>query len=122
MYQGDYTVYYTPVQAYSLNSERSGIISGGNGEGAITTEGARFSWVYDPDNPDSSGFTGRGWFEDAGPITQAGYNVQTILEQFANGQRTDLNDVFAAWQRYCDENPGTVTWFMEKTVGCWNVG
>lgn len=127
MYQGENTVYYTPVEAYALAADNGGIISGGRGEGAVTTEGASFFWVYDPDQPDASGFTGVGWFEQNGPISQTGYSLDAILEGFANGTRTDLTDLFTAWQSYCNEHEGTVTAFVSTLVlaggsGCYDIG
>lgn len=131
---GDNDVYAnSPVAAYSVGTRDGGIISGGTGGDAAVTEGVRFFWTYDPNSPDKapSGFTGQGWFaETAGsPIW---YNIQFhsmtlqgILDGFAGGNRTGLNDVFTNWQNYVDAqgSQGTdVVKQFQRWVGydCWS--
>lgn len=119
---------YQPVQAYSVEVSSNGIISGGGGDEAIVSEGTTFYWRYDPNGGISSGFTGVGWFEDTcgSPIAVSGKNLDTILAEFENGSRTNLNDVFEAWQTYVSDHPGTVSSFVNTLVakgggGCWSM-
>lgn len=121
---------YTPVDAYAVMPMAGGIISGGTGGDATLTDGVRFNWVYDPNNPDKSGFTGQGWFADAegSPIY---YNIQEhhmtlegILSEFA-GDRVDLNDVFQNWQIYVDAEKSKgrdVVFEFQQKLGwtCWS--
>ena len=133
MIYGDNVVYYTPVEAYPvmLMDGESGIISGGFGDGATVTQGVRFSWIYNPDYPDTtpSGFTGNGWFADY-PSTPIWYSItscqmtlQGILDGFADGTRTNLNDVFINWQNYVDaqgsQGNDVVKDFQGKVWDCW---
>lgn len=120
---------YSPVQAFSVDSSNSGIISGGGGDSSVVNEGTTFSWIYDPDNPELSGFTGVGWFEteSGSPIKESGISLDSILEGFANGTRTVLDDVFTAWQNYINtsEQTGIVSNFVNTLVlaggsGCWH--
>ena len=83
---------------------------------------------YDPNGGISSGFTGVGWFEDTcgSPIAVSGKNLDTILAEFENGSRTNLNDVLEAWQTYVSDHPGTVSSFVNTLVakgggGCWSM-
>lgn len=108
---GDNDVYAnSPVAAYSVGTRDGGIISGGTGGHVTTTRGVNFEWVYDPGTPGASpsGFTGQGWFAETpgSPIwwycSQKGTDLKTILEEFAGGTRTNLNDVFQNWQTYVD--------------------
>ena len=119
---------YQPVQAYSVEVSSNGIISGGGGDEAIVSEGTTFYWRYDPNDEISSGFTGVGWFEDIGgsPIVVSGKSLDAILAEFENGSRTNLNDVFEAWQKYVSDHPGTVSSFVNTLVaggggGCWSM-
>lgn len=110
MIYGDNVVYYTPVEAYPVMLMDGGIISGGTGGDATTTQGVRFTWVYDPDTPGGtpSGFTGKGWFAETvgSPIWYSiefySMTLQGILDEFSGGTRTNLNDVFTNWQNYVD--------------------
>lgn len=123
---------YEPVAAYDVGQyTRNGIISGGNGGNVTTTRGVTFTWVYDPNNSTGSGFTGQGWFADidSSPI---GYSIkycsmtlQNILDEFENGKRTDLNDVFLNWQGYVDEQEKMgidVVYQFQQKLGwtCWS--
>ena len=101
---------YTPVDAYAVMPMADGITSGGTGGDATLTDGVRFLWVYNPDTPNGSpsGFTGKGWFADL-PGSPIWYSIEFysmtlggILGEFANGTRTNLNDVFTNWQNYVD--------------------
>lgn len=121
---------YTPVDAYAVMPMAGGIISGGTGGDATLTDGVRFNWVYDPNNPDKSGFTGQGWFAEieGSPIY---YNIQEhnmtlegILSEFA-GDRVDLNDVFQNWQIYVDAEKSKgrdVVFEFQQKLGwtCWS--
>lgn len=102
---------YEPVAAYDVGQyTRNGIISGGSGGNATTTQGVRFLWTYDPNSPDGapSGFTGKGWFEntDGSPIWYSikycSMTLEGILAGFAGGTNPNLNDVFTNWQEYVD--------------------
>lgn len=122
---------YTPVDAYAVMPMAGGIISGGTGGDATLTDGVRFNWVYDPNNPDKSGFTGQGWFAEieGSPIWYSikfgGMTLDGILGEFGTGKRVDLNDVFQKWQNYVDagESQGKdiVQEFQQKLGWtCWS--
>lgn len=131
---GDNDVYAnSPVAAYSVGTRDGEIISGGIGGEATATRGVNFKWVYDPDTPGAtpSGFTGKGWFAEMGgsPIYYSiqvyGMTLQGILDEFAGGTRTDLNDVFKNWQSYVDaqgSQGNDVLQQFQQTVGydCWS--
>lgn len=131
---GDNDVYAnSPVAAYSVGTRNGGIISGGTGGETAVTEGVRFLWTYDPNSPDEtpSGFTGQGWFENTtdSPIGwycfQKGIDLETILAGFKNGDRTNLNDVFTAWQSYVNEqasggNDVVKTFQGKLPLACWS--
>lgn len=96
---------YTPVDAYAVMPMAGGITSGGTGDGNVIVDKTRFFWVYDPDHPEKSGFTGKGWFCGVtGTPLQSISSDEELLNQFANG-RTDLNREFTAWQEYVDQHP-----------------
>ena len=131
MLTGSNRVEYQAVQAFSADPRNGGIISGGTGDQVVVTEGTSFSWVYDPNNSSKSGFTGVGWFESTAdsPINASGISLEVILDEFQNGTRTNLNDVFAAWQSYIEQRPDEdiVTQFVNTLVingggGCWSAG
>ena len=110
MLSGSEKVYkYTPVEAYGVSTYADSMISGGDGDGAVSTRGVRFFWVYDPTKPETSpsGFTGQGWFanEEHTPIKVSGYSLEHILREFELGDRTNLNDVFNTWQQYINNIP-----------------
>ena len=102
---------YTPVDAYAVMPTAGVVISGWSGGESTVTKGVNFLWVYNPVNPAEppSGFTGMGWFADTehSPIwCSIKYHEMTlkgILDGFANGYRTNLNDVFQNWQDYVEE-------------------
>lgn len=103
---------YTPVDAYAVMPSPGGIISGETGGEEIETRGVRFLWVYAPGTPAGapSGFTGMGWFENSmgTPIwnlkdSGSSLTLETILYEFSENQRHDLNDVFEHWQIYVNE-------------------
>ena len=125
---------YSTVQAFTADPSDSGIISGGTGDSTVVVGGVRFYWIYNPQNPSGpgSGFTGCGWFEtiDDTPIKVCGKPLSSILDQFADGTRSDLNDVFSTWQSYVIQQAesgrtGIVSNF-EELLGrangwdCWN--
>ena len=96
---------YTPVDAYAVMPMEGGITSGGTGDGNVIVDETRFFWVYDPDHPEKSGFTGVGWFCGVeGTPLQSIPSDEELLNQFANG-RTDLNQEFTAWQEYVNQYP-----------------
>ena len=114
MIQGSNDVHYTPVDGYGVATYAdNGIISGGNSGSATIVGSTRFFWVYDPNNTETSGFTGNGWFTDIdySPISVFLKNKSMSLEQFLDqfdqevNPRTNLDDVFTYWQDYVDKNP-----------------
>lgn len=117
---------YTPVDAYAVMPMADGITSGGSGDHNVTASHTRFFWVYDPDHPEKSGFTGVGWFCGVtGTPLQYISSDEELLKQFANG-RTDLNQEFTAWQEFVNNNT-TKNWvqnFMQMIVAAgdhnWN--
>lgn len=131
---GDNDVYAnSPVAAYSVGTRDGGIISGGTGGEAMATQGVNFKWVYDPDTPGAnpSGFTGQGWFAGTAgspiwySIQNYGMTLEGILGGFADGTRTDLNDVFLNWQNYVDatgSQGNDVLQQFQRAVGydCWS--
>ena len=129
---GDNDVYAnSPVAAYSVGTRNGGIISGGTGDEATVTQGVNFKWVYDPNDSAGSGFTGNGWFADTlgSPIWCSiqyyGMTLQGILDEFAVGTRTNLNDVFKNWQNYVDlegSQDNDVLQQFQRLVGydCWS--
>lgn len=98
---------YTPVEAYSVMPMDTGVISGGFGDDATVTGGARFYWVYYPNNPNGSpsGFTGNGWFTNIeySPIVvycaENNKDLDTFFIEFQN-DRTNLDDVFRVWNNW----------------------
>lgn len=106
IYGDNYVEVYSPVEAYSVNSRSARIISGGSGDDAVISQGTRFLWRYDPDNPDNSGFTGYGWFADEPntPLATFG-NDDAVNQAFANEEISNLNTYFAAWQELINSTP-----------------
>lgn len=92
---------YTPVDAYAVMPMEAGLASGGTGDSNLTTSTTRFLWVYVPDHPESSGFIGAGWFCEVPNTPLGGMKESTLIEEFENG-RTNLDDIFAAWQILID--------------------
>lgn len=133
MLSGSEEIWYTPVEAYGVSTFAGGISSGGMGGDATVTEGVRFLWKYDPEFPrvTPSGFTGNGWFENTygSPIWYSiefhSMALDTILAEFANNSRVNLNDIFKNWQVYVDaqasQNNDVVQQF-QRAVGyeCWS--
>lgn len=129
---------YTPVDAYAVMPMEGGITSGGTGGDATVTQGVRFLWTYDPANPagNPSGFTGSGWFENSvgTPIwnlkdSGSSLTLETILYEFSQGHRHNLNDVFEHWQIYVAEqaqgNVDVVKEFVMQLmavsgIDCWS--
>lgn len=118
---------YTAVEAYSLDPSNSRIISGGNQGSEVITGDIRFLWSFDPETGDG-GFTGVSWFSNIpnSPLAIAGKTEQQIESELTNGTRTDLNDVFSAWQSFINSNPETdyVNNFVSELVlegarSCW---
>lgn len=128
---------YTPVDAYGVETYADGMISGGSGDNIIPSNGVRFLWIYNPDNPYTypSGFSGNGWFENVswGPIGYFLDHNPLDFEQFIQSfstSRTNLNDVFSTWQAYVTEqskyNNDVAQKFIEKIGGfnaknCWSL-
>lgn len=117
---------YTPVDAYAVMPMAGGIISGGSGDDNVTVSHTRFFWVYDPDNPGGSGFTGVGWFCGVYGTPLQGYETEKEFLAVFGTEKTDLNDEFAAWQEFINNNP-TENWvqnFMQMIVAAgdlyWN--
>ena len=98
MQYGENIVYYTPVEAYPVMTMDVGIISGGTGDNNVVVQSTRFFWVYDPDNQEVSGFTGKGWFTDTPNTPLYQVNEKQLLSEFQNGTRTNLIDYFIEWQ------------------------
>lgn len=130
---GDNDVYAnSPVAAYSVGTRDGGIISGGTGDHVTTTRGVNFKWVYVPNNPGSSGFTGGGsWYQDTegSPIwyyqTMGSGRDRDVVSEIVNGTRTTLDDVFGEWQTYVDAEGSVgndVLQDFQYTVprGCWS--
>ena len=123
---------YSAVAAFSVETRDSGIISGGGGDSNVVVDGTTFSWVYDPNDPEHGGFTGFGWFDKTldSPIAVFGQGLEAILDGFANGTRTNLDDVFKEWQAYIKQQEaqgrdGIVSGFVNTLVlaggsGCWS--
>lgn len=132
MITGNNYIYYEAVSAYSISPQNARIFSGGGGDHAVTTQGTRFFWTYDPEGTVGPGFTGVGWFEDLSesPLKIAGKTGEQIEAELRNGDRTDLTDVFEAWQTYVNEqaktgNTDVVTSFVNELIiaggyTCWN--
>lgn len=107
MFNGSNEV-YSPVSAYSVMPfGDGGIISGGSGDHNIVVQGTRFFWVYDPNSPETSGFTGGGkWYCGVANTPLEDATEDVVLEQIRNGG--NLNTYFEAWQqRVSDQVPGT---------------
>lgn len=96
---------YTPVDAYAVMPMAGGITSGGTGDGNVTVSHTRFFWVYDPDNPSGSGFTGAGWFCGVVGTPLQEYKTEEDFLAVFGTEKTDLNDEFTAWQEYVNQNP-----------------
>ena len=69
--------------------------------------------VYDPNHPQASGFTGSGkWFCSVPNTPLAHITEEKLLQEFAGGQRTDLNAEFRAWQILVyNQTPGETDYF-----------
>lgn len=93
-------VEYIPVEAYGVSTFDARIISGGNGEGNIVTQGCRFFWYYDPNdlNEMRGGFTGNGWFTEMEHTPLFNVNLEMLFEGFENQTIVNLNSYFEAWQ------------------------
>lgn len=122
---------YSTVQAFSVEPANARVISGGSGEDITVTEGTTFFWVYDPTGATPSGFTGTGWYNDTpnSPICVSGISIKEIEDGFANETRTNLNDVFSAWQSFVNQHAGEgivsdfVTTLVNNGGGnCWSMG
>ena len=96
--EGTEYITYTPVAAYGVSTYAEGIVSGGTGENVTETKGTRFLWVYDPDNLDTSGFIGEGWFCEVPNTPLANITEAELIRQFNEDNRIDLNDFFQKWQ------------------------
>lgn len=112
------SVTYTPVEAYGISTFAEGIISGGNGGEETVVKNTRFFWVYDPGNPQKSGFTGSGkWYCGEPHTPLAGITEDELLQEFSLGTRTNLNNEFVAWQQLVSSQlPGQTDYvkdFME---------
>ena len=80
--EGSNTVEYTPVDAYAVMPMADGIISGGGGDEATVVQSTRFYWVYNPESPETSGFTGSGkWFCGVANTPLASISEDTLLHQ-----------------------------------------
>lgn len=117
---------YTPVDAYAVMPMADGITSGGNGGGNVIDGRTRFYWVYNPDSPDGSGFTGVGWFCGVEGTPLQGYTTEEDFLAVFGTEKTDLNDEFAAWQEFVN-NDTRENWlqnFMQMIVAAgdlyWN--
>ena len=116
MFNGSNEV-YSPVSAYSVMPfGDGGIISGGSGDDNIVVQGTKFFWVYDPNNPGTSGFTGGGnWYCGIPNTPLANATEQQVQEQIQNVG--NLNTYFDAWQTIVnDQEPGVTDYvkdFME---------
>ena len=121
---------YEPVAAYDVGQyTRNGIISGGNGGNVTTTQGVTFTWVYDPNTPNASGFTGSGWHQDTegSPIWYYETVVSPgtdIVQQIVEGQRSNLDDVFRSWQDYVNvqsfQGNDVLKQFQQVVWNCWS--
>lgn len=96
MLSGNNTVYYEKVEAYSVNTRSSRLISGGFGDEVTVTQGTTFLWVYDPNGP--SGFSGQGWFTDVENTPLHGVDEEELKAGFANETITNLDSYFQEWQ------------------------
>ena len=92
---------YTPVDAYAVMPMGDGFASGETGDGNVVVANTRFFWEYIPGDPENSGFTGAGWFCGVSNTPLAKVKEEDLIAEFENG-RTDLNDIFAAWQIVVD--------------------
>ena len=89
---------YSPVSAYGVMPfADGGIISGGSGDSNILVQGTRFFWVYNPDSPETSGFTGNGWHCGEANTPLADATEPEVLEQIQN--EGNLDKYFAEWQK-----------------------
>ena len=103
MLSGNNTVYYEKVEAYSVNTRSSRLISGGFGDEVTVTQGTTFLWVYDPNG--TSGFSGKGWHTESLNTPLHGVNEDILMEDFKNGDRKDLNEYFQKWQEIVEKQP-----------------
>lgn len=116
--EGSEYITYTPVEAYGVSTFANGIISGGYGNESTITQNTRFFWVYNPDSPATSGFTGTGkWFCGVEYTPLSSITEEELINQFQNEGRTNLNDFFQKWQTVVDaQQPGITDYvgdFME---------
>lgn len=111
--EGEEHITYTPVEAHEVSTYAGGIISGGTGDEATIVGNARFLWVYDPNSPDTSGFSGIGeWFCGVPNTPLSSITEEELIRQFTTGERTNLNDFFQAWQELVSsQQPGETDYF-----------
>lgn len=124
MFNGSNEV-YSPVSAYSVMPfGDGGIISGGSGDHNIIVEGTRFFWVYDPDRPETSGFTGKGnWYCEVPNTPLEDVTPEQLQEQLQTVGNLDI--YFEAWQKKVSaQTPGTTDYvkaFMQMvTFDCFS--
>lgn len=114
---GSNYIEYETVAANAISTFALGQISGG-GEGSGTVVGgASFNWTYDPDLTSGNGFTGNGWFCGVPNTPLAGITEESLIDQFNNQGRTNLDDYFKNWQSVVDNQPEGSDYvhdFMEK--------
>lgn len=120
---GSESVSYTPVAAYSVSPMAEGITSGGSGDGVTIVQNTRFLWVYDPDSPETSGFTGTGnWCCGVPNTPLANITEEQLLQEFDNGTRTNLNAEFQVWQQLVDSQvPGETDYVRDFISSIGNI-
>lgn len=103
MLSGNNTVYYEKVEAYSVNTRSSRLISGGFGDEVTVTQGTTFQWVYDPNG--TSGFTGKGWCTEVPNTPLYEVNEVILMQEFESGNRKNLDEYFVNWQEIVKNQP-----------------
>lgn len=116
--EGSEYVTYTPVEAYGVSTYDVGIVSGGGAGDATVVGNTRFYWVYNPGDPSTSGFSGKGWFAENQytPLNYAGITEKRLIYQFENENRTNLNDIFLKWQELVDSQIPEQTDYVREFI------
>ena len=103
IYGDNYVEAYSPVEAYSVKTRNSTMISGGTGGEEVVVQGTTFLWVWDPnDTVNYGGFTGGSWLCGVSGTPLEKWTLDQLTGHFQAGN-TNLNTAFTEWQNYVNQ-------------------